>query len=251
MDIALGKPQENLGKTLRKIDEASKDSPDIICLPELFTTGYYLEEANDLAEPIPGATTEALSKKAKTINSFIIAGSILEKSSNGIYNTSVVINLEGKTVGKYSKIHLFPLFNEDKYLKAGNESFCLDLGIAKIGIMICYDLRFPELARKLALQDGEILFIPSEFPNPRLSHWRHLLIARAIENQLFVVGVNRVGEDEKTSYFGHSMIVNPMGEVLVEADENEKIIYAEINLDEIKRVRSSLPTLTERRPETY
>jgi len=118
-------------------------------------------------------------------------------------------------------------------------------------MMICYDIRFPELARKLALSGAKILFVPAEWPHPRLHHWRSLLIARAIENQMYVCGINRVGRDAANVFCGHSMIVDPWGEVIAEADETETIISAAVDLARPDEVRSRIPVFRDRRPELY
>ena len=117
--------------------------------------------------------------------------------------------------------------------------------------IICYDIRFPELARKLALNGAQLLFVPAEWPHPRLHHWRTLLTARAIENQMYVIACNRVGRSGETSFFGHSMIINPWGEIVTEADENEQIVTAEIDLELVAKVRSTIPVFEDRRPDVY
>jgi predicted amidohydrolase len=118
-------------------------------------------------------------------------------------------------------------------------------------MMICYDIRFPELARTLALGGAKVLFVPAEWPHPRLHHWKTLLTARAIENQMFVVACNRVGRSVDTDFFGHSLVLNPWGETLVEGDETERILQATLELDEVDRVRKTIPIFEDRRPGLY
>lgn len=120
-----------------------------------------------------------------------------------------------------------------------------------IGLMICYDIRFPEIARILCLNGAEILFVPAGFPNPRMNHWRLLLQARAVENQVYVIGVNRVGHDNTSTYFGHSMIVDPWGEIISECGDKEEIIYGDINPEQIKKVRKKIPCLQNRKEDVY
>jgi omega-amidase len=118
-------------------------------------------------------------------------------------------------------------------------------------VMICYDIRFPELARTLALDGAKILFVPAEWPHPRLHHWRTLLMARAIENQMFVVSCNRVGTSGSTHFFGHSLIIDPWGEIIAEGAEHEEIITAALDLTEVDKVRGRIPVFEDRRPELY
>lgn len=250
MDIKSGQPEENLSTLAATLDHLPGDT-DIVCLPELFTTGYLLDEVERLAEEIPAHTSDFIRRLAIKHRVNIIAGSILEREGRNFFNTAIVFDREGEITGTYRKIHLFSLFDEPRFLKAGVVATTLKLDVARIGLMICYDLRFPEIARRLASDGAQILFIPSQFPEPRLDHWRHLLAARAIENQVFVAGVNRVGSDEKARFFGHTMVLDPWGEVVAEAGESEENLVAEIDLARIEEVRTKLPAFYDRRPNIY
>lgn len=249
-DIVLGQKEENLSKFSRMLDR-TPPGLDVVCLPELFATGYLLSKAAELAEKIPGPITDYLGREALKHGVNIVGGSMLEEGDDGFYNSSVSFDRSGKIVGRYRKTHLFSLFEEPRFLKPGEEITPFQLDTAKIGVMICYDLRFPEVARKLALGGAQILFVPSEFPEPRIDHWKHLLIARAVENQIFVVGVNRVGADDNAKFFGHSLVVDPWGEVIAEAGEAEEVLAEEIDLTQIEEVRQKLPAFYDRRPEIY
>ncbi|MNI08550.1 2-oxoglutaramate amidase [compost metagenome] len=174
-----------------------------------------------------------------------------DKQGEKVRNTIYVFNREGEVVADYSKIHLFRLMDEEKYLSSGDQLGQFELEGIPAGMMICYDIRFPELSRKLALDGAQILFVPAEWPNPRLHHWRTLLMARAIENQMYVVSCNRVGTSGTTEFFGHSMIINPWGEVLAEGSENEGVISCTIDLSEVERVRRTIPIFEDRRPPLY
>jgi omega-amidase len=237
IDIEPGNKEKNLASAIEKIEEAISNKANIICLPELFNTGFLLEEMHNIAEEPQGDTIKILSSIAKEQNVNILAGSIAVKEEAHLFNTSYVINSKGNIAGTYRKIHLFPLMNEDKYFTHGNKLTIARLESCMVGLMICYDIRFPEIARLLALKGSELLFVPAAFPKPRLNHWKILLQARAVENQFYVVGVNRVGSDKTGSYFGHSMIIDPWGEILCEAGENEEIIYGEIETNRINKVR--------------
>lgn len=181
----------------------------------------------------------------------VVGGSIAEKRECGVFNTIYAFDREGNEAGDYSKIHLFRLMDEEKFLQSGDKLGRLELDGVPAGMMICYDIRFPELSRKLALGGAQVLFVPAEWPNPRLHHWRTLLMARAIENQMFVISCNRVGISGTTEFFGHSMVIDPWGEVLAEGDESERIVRATIDLGLVKDVRRRIPIFEDRRPSLY
>jgi predicted amidohydrolase len=251
MDIEMGNKIKNLDVAVKGIKEAAAAGAEIICLPELFSTGFFLEDINLIAEDINGETLEILCSTAKELGIAIISGSIALKKDENIFNTSHLIDKEGNIKGSYNKAHLFPLMNENTYFMPGQEINVINLPQLCLGIMICYDIRFPELARSLALKGAEALFIPSEFPNPRLNHWRILLQSRAIENQLYVMAVNRVGSDKNSTYFGHSMIISPWGEIIAEGGENEEIIYGNIEKNLINKARNKIPCFKDRRDDLY
>lgn len=243
MDVAPKSEQYNLKKALKMIDESVGCGAKIVCLPELFTTGFDFQYIRRCARIIPNKITNELSKKAKKLKIFIISGSLPIIDGDRLYNTSLLFDPNGRIVGKYNKIHLFPLMGEDKYFNYGEEYRTYKTEFGNFGIIICYDIRFPELTRSLTLLGAEIIFVPSQFPSQRLDHWKTLVRARAIENQIFVVAVNRVGEDSKNSFCGNSMVVDPWGEVLTSKNEKEGIIVTSVNLDIIYDVRERLPCL--------
>jgi omega-amidase len=255
MDLAFGHPEQNVTKVKHKITDLMNnhvDQPDIIVLPELWTTGYDLSRLDEIADPNGTQTKAVMSELAQQFNVNIVAGSIARKTEQGIYNTLTVFNRSGDQVGEYSKLHLIRLMEEEKYLTPGDQMglFSLD-GIPCAGL-ICYDIRFPEWVRKHVLAGAQILFVPAEWPLVRLSHWRSLLIARAIENQCYVVACNRIGQDPNNTFAGHSMIIDPWGEVLVEADHSsEMTLFLEIDIDLVSQVRKKIPIFEDRRPELY
>ncbi|MDQ1913030.1 carbon-nitrogen family hydrolase [Paenibacillus sp. GD4] len=253
MDIAIGEPDRNFAKLEELLEQAvqHEEKPDVIVFPEMWNTGYALERIDELADPMGERTTELLSSFSRKYGVNLVGGSIAEKRSDGVYNTIYAYNREGERVADYSKIHLFRLMDEEKFLQSGDRVGALQLDGVQAGMMICYDIRFPELARKLALGGAQILFVPAEWPNPRLHHWRTLLQARAIENQMFVVSCNRVGVSGTTEFFGHSMVIDPWGEVLAEGDGTEQVIRAAIDLSTVPEVRSRIPIFEDRRPALY
>lgn len=259
MDIAFGKKDENLKKADSLAEVAisgvNGEIPHIVCYPELFSTGYDLKNINHHAEPIPeGKTTKFLQNMALNYSAIIIA-SYIEKEGGKFYNTAVVIDEKGIFKGKYRKIHLFPLhpLDETVLFSSGNifvPSFKLNCG--NLGLLLCFDVRFPELSRRMTLE-GEIDFLIylAEFPNPRDIIWTTLLRARAMENQIFVSGVNRVGEDPNISYFGRSGVYDPFGNIVVEGMDKEVVLTAKLDPEILQSARNTLPSLKYRRPDYY
>lgn len=249
MDIALGNKDANLENAVEMVKTAAERKIDLLVLPELFTTGYCLEQADILAEPPKGHSIELLRDLASRFRMFLVAGSLLERRNQNIFNTSHLIGKDGKLLGYYDKVHLFPPFEEHRYLSAGSEAPIFKTELGLFGIMICFDLRFPELARMLTLNGAQVIFCPAEFPADRISVWATLLRARAIENQVFVIGCNRVGSDGKQRFGGRSAIIDPEGVTLAQADERAQIIEATIDLGEIEKARKKLPLIKYRRKE--
>lgn len=246
-DIKLGDTDSNLSYVLSEIERLSKEDVKLIVLPEMWSTGYAWRKLGKLSERTPEILQEL--KKASGKGTVII-GSMPEKDGEEIYNTAYVID-SGKVTGKYRKIHLFTPMKEDFFLKAGNEPLLCNTSVGKIGVLICYDVRFPELARRLTLEGAEILAVPAEWPHPRLDHWKTILKARAIENQLFVIAANRCGKQGMVRFCGNSMIINPWGKVISEAGEKEETITAEIDLSLVAKYREEMPALKDRRPPVY
>ncbi|MCF6094962.1 carbon-nitrogen family hydrolase [Microaerobacter geothermalis] len=251
IDVALGEPAFNALKVKEGVEKSVKNGAKAVIFPELWNTGYDLDGIPLSADWEGEETTSLLSSLARKHRLTIIGGSVAERKEDGIYNTSFVFSPDGKKVAEYRKIHLFRLMNEEKYLKAGNKITLFNIEGIKASIAICYDIRFPEWIRKMALEGSQILFVPAEWPHPRLHHWRQLLIARAIENQMYVVACNRVGEEGETIFCGHSMVISPWGEVIVEGKQKEEVIYAELDMTLVDRVRGEIPVFQDRRVDLY
>jgi omega-amidase len=251
MDIAFGIPEKNFQIAEELIVKAISDKPDIIVLPELWTTGYDLTRLHTIADTNASQTTTFLKTLAKKYQVHLIGGSVANKVPSGIKNTLLIVNKEGELTHQYSKLHLFKLMDEHLYLEAGEEKGLFELENRLFAGVICYDIRFPEWIRAHTAHGAEALFVVAEWPMSRLSHWRSLLIARAIENQCFVIACNRAGRDPNNLFAGHSMIINPWGEIISEAGENEQILTAEIDLDSVKEIRKQIPIFTDRRPQFY
>jgi len=247
--------RENLKKAVKLIDEAmrSHNEVDIICLPELFyRIPFPPENAHKVAESIPNALTDELSKKAKEYGVYIIGGSFFEKRDEGNFNTSLLFARNGDLLGSYSKVHLFDALGvkESDTTTAGKDVPVFQLDFGTIGITICYDLRFPELYRMLALKGVDIIFAPSAFLAAS-GHWEILVKAAAVQNLIHVVAVNAIGDYGGISFVGKSMVVDPSGISLATAPEREGIIFAEIDLDSQEALRRQIPVFNNRRPDLY
>ncbi len=248
-EIKAGNPKANWTAAQGWINEAARRGSDLVVLPELWDNGYALDKAASVASPIGGGLFAEVAALSRTANIHIV-GSMSEKRGVGVYNSAAVFGPRG-VLGVYRKIHLFGLMQEPDYLAAGESPLTLDMPWGRTSVAICYDLRFPELMRRYALEGAKMLVLPAEWPNPRMNHWRTLVQARAIEDQFFVVACNRVGESNGTSFFGHSMVVDPWGEILCEAGDTETMLTVKINTDMVDEVRAKIPVFTDRRPHLY
>jgi len=251
MDVLLGKPDENLAKAQDMIARAAEQGSDIIVLPELWSTGYDLENAAAHSAPTDKGIFAQMSSLASEHNIHVLGSCLSSLEAGRFGNTAVFFGPDGEILGEYTKTHLFQLMDEHKYLSPGHHPTIVDTSWGKAGLAICYDLRFPELFRVYALAGAKIVFLPAEWPHPRLNHWQILLRARAIENQMYIVACNRVGSSKDTHFCGHSCIIDPWGEVIIEAGEDEGILTAEIGINKVDEVRSSIPIFADRRPEIY
>jgi omega-amidase len=251
LDIAFGNPAANYAAAERRIREAAAEGPDCLILPELWTTGYDLTRLREIADPEGAITRSFIASLAREYEINIVAGSVAKQESGGVSNCMLIFNRQGELVGEYSKLHLFRLMDEHLYLQPGEAKGLFELDGTPCAGLICYDIRFPEWIRAHMAQGAEILFVSAEWPLPRLSHWRALLISRAIENQCYVVACNRAGSDPANLFAGHSMIIDPWGEIICEASETEQIITGEIDLQRVRQIRKQIPVFSDRRPDLY
>ncbi|ADU32437.1 carbon-nitrogen family hydrolase [Evansella cellulosilytica] len=251
MDIAFGDIEKNIDIVKQKVKEAMKEAPDVIVLPELWTTGYDLARLKSLLEHSTINISEFLSKLAKGNKVHILAGSIAQATDAGITNIMLIFNNKGELVKEYSKAHLFRLMDEEKYLVQGNKDGLFSLNNIDCAGVICYDIRFPEWIRTHMIDQAKVLFVVAEWPKARIDHWRALLMSRAIENQCYVIACNRVGADPNNEFGGNSMIIGPWGEVVSEAGDKETIIYGEVDLLEVDKVRETIPIYSDRRTDLY
>lgn len=251
MHIALADQKRNFATAEQYASAASQRKSHILILPELWSTGYCLNEAKEHASELNKGMFSQLSTLA-TQHKIAILGSILEKRGLEVANSAPLFAPSGRMMGIYRKIHLFRLMNEDQYLQPGSAPLVLDLPWGVTGLAICYDLRFPELFRKYVVdQNVRIIMIPAEWPLARLEHWRALLIARAIENQCYVVAVNACGETGGTMFGGHSMVVDPWGRIVVELGDQAQVVTVEVDLDLVDEVRKTIPVFEDMRHDIY
>ncbi|MEK5215561.1 carbon-nitrogen family hydrolase [Psychrobacillus sp. FSL H8-0487] len=251
LNIAFGDPKENFRKVEEKVRKAAMLNAEIVVLPEMWNTGYDLTNLEEIADVNGEDTKSLLARLAKELHIHIIGGSVSTKRGNHFFNTMYVVNNIGEVIAEYDKAHLFKLMDEHLYLEAGTDKNIFTLNDVDMGGVICYDLRFPEWFRTHSLAGAKVIFVPAQWPAGRIDHWKILLQARAIENQCFIVAVNRVGEDLNNSFNGNSMVIAPWGEVLWLGAEEETIGLVEINLDEVDEVRKRIPVFQDRRVDIY
>jgi predicted amidohydrolase len=250
IDIAFGEPQANLA-TLRPLAAtAAARGAALLVLPELWSTGYDLARAAELADE-PGSGMHAALAALAQEQGIAIAGSTLTRRGAQITNTATLYGPDGALLLSYDKLHLFGLLHEDRYLAPGDALAVSDAPWGRTALGICYDLRFPEQWRACALQGAALLLVPAEWPTPRREHWRVLVQARAIENQCFVVAVNRVGSDPDTHFGGHSLVVGPWGEVLAEGGDTAELLFASLDMEAVAAARARIRVWDDRRPDVY
>ncbi len=251
----------NLKKASTMICESASKNVDFIILPEMFNCPYSNDKFIEYGEEEQNSyTLNKISKLSKEYNVHILAGSIPERKDDKLYNTSYLFDRQGKILAKHRKMHLFDIdvkdkitFKESDVLTAGDEFTLAETEFGKIGIGICYDVRFVELARIMVENGALILIYPGAFNmTTGPAHWELLFRSRALDNQVFCIGV-APALNESASYhsYGHSIVTNPWGEVILQSSEKEELIICEIDLDEIKKVREELPVLKNKREDLY
>lgn len=246
--VTQGDVDANLAYVRESLQQAAGQGAQLVVLPEMWSSGFSYKNLNDLSQRTP-AITQGLLELSRSLG-LVIVGSMPEPHGDKVFNTITVCD-NGAVAGTYRKMHLFSLLGEDRAFDSGDGWLLAETSLGKIGVIICYDLRFPELSRRLALEGAEIICIPAQWPKPRQEHWRTLVRARAIENQLFVVACNACGIIGKLDFFGMSMIVNPKGELLAEAGEEPGTILAPLDMQEMTEWRAQIPCFNDRRPECY
>lgn len=244
----------NIAEAEKWIRKAAAQGAGVIALPEVFVWRGARKEEAQVAEPIPGPTSARLADLARELSVYILGGSILEQIPDGdnAYNTSLLFSPEGRVLAKYRKIHLFDVdlkeggsIRESDTRARGDAVVVAETELCAMGLSICYDLRFPELYRKMAAQGAQLIFVPSAFTAyTGKAHWEPLLRARAIENLSYVVAPAQFGKHPKSfETYGHSMIIDPWGKILAELLDGPGVVMAEVDLDYLARARAELPCL--------
>lgn len=253
--------RKNISRAVEMISSAAGKGADFAVLPEMFNCPYNNSKFPEYAEEITcGETVHALAEISNKLGIYVIAGSIPEIAGGKIYNTSLTFGRDGKIIGKHRKMHLFDIdvegkirFKESDVLTAGNEITVVETEFCKVGVAICYDIRFPELFRLMALKGVKLIILPGAFnmvTGP--AHWEPLIRIRAIDNQVYLAAASPA-RDENSNYvaYGNSMVVEPWGGIVGKAAECEEIIYADIDLNRVEKVRNELPLLKHRRTDVY
>lgn len=253
--------EKNIKTARLMIEESISKNADFIILPEMFNCPYSNDKFIEYGEKEKSSETlSEISKLAKSNNVYILAGSIPEIEEDKLYNTSYLFDRQGNVIAKHRKMHLFDIdvkrkitFKESDVLTAGNDFTIADTEFGKVGIGICYDIRFPELAKIMVENGALILIYPGAFNmTTGPAHWELLFRSRAMDNQTFCIGVApALNNDASYHSYGHSIITNPWGEVIAQASEKESLIISEIDLSEIKKVREELPLLKNKRDDLY
>ena len=244
----------------RYVREAAEKGAQVISLPEMWNCPYSNEYFREYAEAADGESVEFMSRLAEELGIWLIGGTIPELDQGNVYNTSFSFDPKGNMIGRHRKVHLFDIdveggirFMESDTLSAGKEMTVLDTEFCRIGVAVCYDVRFPEWFRKMALAGAELIILPAAFSKKTgEAHWDLTMRSRALDNQVWFAPCSPA-RDENGVYvcYGHSCIIDPWGDVTAEADETPQIVCGTVDLDRVKAVREQLPLLKHRRPELY
>ena len=253
--------QANRASAGELLAAAAEGGADLACLPEVWTYLGSASRHREVAESVPGPTSEWLAEIARANRMWVHGGSILEAVGDDgkVFNTSVLFDRDGELVATYRKIHLFdvqlpgqPPIRESFSYTAGDEMVTAETEFGRVGLSICYDVRFPELYRALVAQGAELLFVPAAFTfETGKDHWDVLLRARAIEEQAFVIAAAQWGTwgppEKNRRCYGNSLVADPWGRVIARAEDGVGVTFAELDLEEVRRVREQLPALRHRR----
>ncbi len=252
MDMQLGAVEENFAHAAALVRSAvDADQPDAVVLPETWNTGFFPQDLASCADRDGERTKAVFSALAKELGVNIVCGSVANQRADGFYNTAYVFDRAGAVVAEYDKTHLFTPSGENGRFRPGAHTCRFTLDGISCGLIICYEIRFPELARAMALAGTELLFVVAQWPESRIMHLETLARARAIENQMFLALCNSVGAAGETRCGGHSAIIDPLGEYLAHAWDGEETITGTADFSAIEGIRSSINVFQDRRPELY
>lgn len=245
LDITWEDREANYWRVQQLARRSLSQKPDLIVLPEMFATGFSMS-TQVTAEPMNGPSPTFVRELAKSHGVAVIGGFALDAGGGKTKNCALAVDAEGRDLAVYAKTHLFSFMGEDDHHEAGAGLVPFKLGKLRCACVICYDLRFPELLRDGA-EELDAVFVIASWPAKRRSHWDALLPARAVENQLYVIGVNRVGQGGGLDYDGGTAIYHPLGHALARADGGETIVTADVHAEEVDKVRKAMPFLKDRR----
>ena len=252
MNMILGEADDNFAHAEELVREAvSAAHPDVVVLPETWNTGFFPKDPAPCADRDGERTKAVFSALAKELNVNIVCGSVTNRRAEGFFNTAYVFDRRGEVAAEYDKTHLFTPSGEHEAFQCGWHTCRFELDGKKCGLIICYDIRFPELTRTMTLEGVYLLFVVAQWPEKRTMHLETLARARAIENQMFLALCNSVGTAGETRCGGHSAIIDPWGEYLATAGDGEEIITGEADFSVIEGIRSSINEFRDRRPELY
>lgn len=249
-EITPGDPKANLEKVRLFASAAHADGSSLLLLPELWLTGFDIKRTIQYACQEGDETLQRIAAICRSENIFL-GGSILMRCGTTYQNTFHLINPDGLICASYAKTHLFQQMGENQFLTPGEAIHTVEAPFARIGMAICYDLRFPELFKIYALQGAEFILLSAEWPVERIEQWKVLIRARAIENRMFVAAVNSIGRWRDMDFGGHSALISPDGTLIAEGGNEEQFITANLDLESIEDIRKTLPFGTDRRPELY
>ena len=247
MDLAWEDVLENHRRASRLLEQAAAGGARLALLPEMFSTGFSMDSRR-IAQPPGGPSESFLREQAARLGLWILA-SVPESGEPSPRNMALLVSPDGSVV-RYAKIHPFSYAGEDRVYTAGDRVVTAEIDGVRVTPFVCYDLRFPEPFRTAAA-DTDLFTVVANWPDQRREHWRALLRARAIENQAYVVGVNRAGDGNGLHYSGDSAAIAPLGETIVEADDREQVLFCDVDPEVVKKLRSRFPALSDRRPEAY
>ncbi len=251
MPVAIGDREKNTATLERMMAAAMADSPDVVVLPELWDIGFFPRPLEDYLDK-DGTAEKTLSALAKKYGVNLVGGSVAVQDGGAAANRCFVFDRGGTRIAQYDKSHLFSPAKEDRFFRKGDSIGAFSLDGVPCAVMICYDLRFPELCRRLALEGAAVIFLPAAWPTARIGHWRILSEARAVENQVFFVAVNGSGAFANGMPLGgRSAILDPWGKRLAEAGESEAILTADLDLSVREGIKSSIDVFHDRRPDLY
>ena len=245
--------KENFDRAEALIRRAARETaPDVILLPETWNTGFFpRENLESLCDRDGERVKKEIGGLAKEFRTNIVAGSAANVKNGKIYNTAYVFDRDGNTVAEYDKTHLFTPMGEHEFFEKGSRAVRFELDGKKCGLLICYDIRFPELTRTMTVHGVDFLFVVSQWPTARVTHLEALVTARAIENQTFAICCNSCGTAGDTVFAGHSRIIDPWGETIASAESEETIITADCDESILDGIRRSINVFADRREDIY